>query len=84
MRLVATSSERILLIAQVIERYVAEHPRAADTAKGIHTWWVAPHRRDDSLADVQQALDHLVALGRFSRTVLADGTAIYSRAADSN
>jgi hypothetical protein len=78
---VARLSERIIVIAEDIDRYVTEHPRAADTPRGIHGWWVAGHRRGDSLADVQMALDHLVARGRLSRVALPDGTAIYARAA---
>jgi hypothetical protein len=78
---VARPSERINVIADIIERYVTEHPRAADTPKGICEWWVARQGYAGSLIEVQEALDHLVELGRLSRTVLADGTAIYARAA---
>jgi len=69
-----------MTIADIIDRYVSEHPRAADTPKGIHDWWVAPQRPGDSLSDVQLALDHLVQRGRLSRIALPDGTAIYARA----
>jgi hypothetical protein len=77
---VAQPDERTLAIADLIERYVTEHPRAADTATGIRTWWI--ERRSDAVSPalVQQALDHLVGQGRLSRNVLADGTAIYGRA----
>ena len=80
-RPVARLSKRIIMIVEDIERYVTEHPRAADSPKGIHGWWVAGHRRGDSLADVQMALDHLVEQGRLSRVMLPDGSAIYGRAA---
>ena len=73
-----THSERTLVIAQIIERYVSEHPRAADTATGISQWWV--EESHGSPADVQQALNYLVEIGRLARIVLADGTMIYSRA----
>ena len=69
------------MIAQIIERYVTEHPRAADTAKGICEWWVAPLGPDASMTDVQLALDYLAERNRLSRIVLADGTIIFSRAA---
>jgi hypothetical protein len=75
---VAHPSKRIIVIADMIERYVNKHPRAADTARGISHWWV--EGRGGSPADVQQALDHLVEIGRLSRIVLADGTVIYARA----
>jgi hypothetical protein len=78
---VTTSSERILVIATIIERYVAEHPQAADTPKGICKWWVAPQGHDASIPDVRRALDYLVERHRLSRIVLADGTTIYAREA---
>jgi len=69
------------MIAAIVERHVTHHPRAADTSEGIRSWWVAPYRSGDSLADVQRALDYLVDRGRMSRTVLPDGTLIYGGAA---
>jgi hypothetical protein len=78
---VTTYSERILVIANIIESYVMEHPRAADTPQGICSWWVARQRYADSLEDVQQALQYLVECRRLSRIALADGTVIYTRAA---
>jgi hypothetical protein len=77
---VVPPSERVIVIADIIERYVTEHPRAADTAKGICEWWVTGQGYTGSIVDVQNALDHLVQLGRLSRTVLADGTVIYASA----
>lgn len=77
----AIYSERAIAIAKIIERYVVEHPRAADTAEGIRSWWVPSERRSDSIEDVQMALDYLVECGRLSRSVLPDGAAIYSRTA---
>jgi hypothetical protein len=75
---VAQPNERVIVIADMIERYVKEHPRAADTPKGISHWWV--EGRGGSPGDVQQALDYLVEIGRLSRIVLADGNIIYARA----
>jgi hypothetical protein len=80
---VATYSERTIVIAGIIERYVNDHPRAADTPEGIRGWWVARQRYDESLDDVQNALDYLVELGRLSRVALPDGAVIYARAAPS-
>jgi hypothetical protein len=77
---VASNSEQTILIARIIERYVTDHPRAADTPEGIRSWWVARQRYGDSLEDVQKALDYLVEHGRISRTVLPDGAALYGRA----
>jgi hypothetical protein len=75
--LVSTTGRRTMQIAQAIELYVSEHPRAADTVEGVRGWWIGAC--GDSLEDVQQALDHLVASGRLTFTVLPDGAAIYSR-----
>jgi hypothetical protein len=76
---VAIYSERIFMIAKVIERYVMEHPLAADTPEGIRSWWIASEYQA-SLEDVQMALDHLVESRCLSRVVLNDGTIIYARA----
>jgi len=77
---VAIYTERILVIAGIIERYVMEHPLAADTPEGIRSWWVASERQA-SLEDVQMALNHLVESRCLSRVALTDGTVIYARAA---
>jgi hypothetical protein len=81
---VATHSEQTIVIADIIERYLTEHPRAADTHEGIRSWWVGRKRHGDLLSDVQTALDYLVERGRISRTVLLDGTVIYGRAPSPN
>jgi hypothetical protein len=68
-----------MVISRTIERYVIEHPQAADTREGIHMWWLAGERGGESLEDVQAALDYLVEAKCLSRIVLADGTIIYTR-----
>jgi hypothetical protein len=68
-----------MVIARTIERYVTEHPQAADTREGIHMWWVAGERGGESLEDVETALNYLVEAKCLSRIVLADGTIIYAR-----
>ncbi len=77
--MVAAYGGRTIVIAQIIERYVANHPRAADTAEGVRAWWVGGERHGASLADVQKALDSLVESGRLCRSILPDGVAIYGR-----
>jgi hypothetical protein len=78
---VTIHSERTIVIADIIERYVNDHPRAADTPEGIRSWWVSRQRHGESVDDVQNALDYLVALGHLSRVALPDGAMIYARAA---
>jgi hypothetical protein len=76
--IVADPNEQIMLMANLIERYVSEHPGAGDTIDGIQQWWLEGH--GGLLGELQQALDYLVANVRLSRIVLADGTVIYARA----
>ena len=57
--MVETYAGRIIVIAEIIERYVAEHPQAVDTAEGIRAWWVTPRFYGASPGDVQGALDYL-------------------------
>jgi hypothetical protein len=78
-RTVPNGSERTIAIAEVIDRYVEEHPNAADTPEGVRSWWIARHSPGASIEDVQKALDYLVARGRLARFTLADGTAVYGR-----
>jgi hypothetical protein len=68
------------MLAKVIERYVDCHPKAADTAEGIRGWWMREREQNDSVEDVETALDYLIARGCLSRIVLPDGTVIYARA----
>ncbi len=46
-------------VAELIRRYLGEHPRAADTAEGIQRWWIAPAHGEVSLRSVEQALAEL-------------------------
>jgi hypothetical protein len=76
---VPSDNQRTIAIARIIDRYVTEHPNAADTPEGIRSWWIARHLPRTSLEDVQKALDHLVVRGRLIRVTLADGTTVYAR-----
>jgi hypothetical protein len=71
-------SERTIVIAGIIERYVTDHPHAADTPEGIRSWWVA--RQNFGVDEVQKALDYLVVRRRLSSSVLPDGTVIFRAA----
>jgi hypothetical protein len=73
-------TKNTLAIAEVIERYLHNHPRAADTSDGIRSWWITRERAGDSPGEVQIALDYLVDGCRLSRSVLTDGTVVYSAA----
>ena len=65
---------------QAIERYVAQHPAAADSAEGIAQWWLPAMGVDASMNEVTQALEALVDLGVLERSPLPGGQAIYRAA----
>jgi hypothetical protein len=46
-------------VAELILRYLVEHPHAADTAQGIQRWWLAPIVGELPLWEVEQALMEL-------------------------
>lgn len=50
-------------MAELIRRYLGEHPLAADTAEGIQRWWIAPTHGEVSLASVELALAQLEGEG---------------------
>jgi len=74
---VRTYSERIMVIAEIIERYAIEHPQAADTAEGIRAWWVGPRLHGASAEEVQGALDYLVEFERIRRIAITGGPPAY-------
>jgi hypothetical protein len=77
---VRTYTGRIIVIAEIIERYVSEHPQAVDTAEGIRAWWVAPRFYGASPRDVQDALDYLVEFNRMKQIAIAGGLPVYGGA----
>lgn len=48
-------------LAGEILRYLREHPHASDNAEGIAKWWIKRQRLEETLEQVQRALDRLVA-----------------------
>ena len=46
-------------VAQWIVSYLARHPGAADTPRGIQRWWLAPYHGEAPLDVVEQALQQL-------------------------
>ena len=66
-----------------IERYLAQHPTAADSEQGIAQWWLPAMGVDAPLDRVVGALERLRERGRIERTTLPGGQAIWLRAAAS-
>jgi hypothetical protein len=60
-----------------IQRYIAEHPAAADSVEGVAQWWLPDMGLDLPLEVVHRALDTLWRSGAIERNVLPDGGAVY-------
>jgi hypothetical protein len=64
-------------IAESIVQYLARHPAAKDSARGIVFWCFAMSGVSPPEALVQDVLDGLVRDERVGSSVLVDGTRIY-------
>ena len=67
-------------VAGLIEGYLAQHPAAADSERGIAQWWLQSMGADVPVEVVREALDLLVQRGAVIRTTLPGGPAIYRKA----
>jgi hypothetical protein len=68
-------------IADEIERYLQQHPIAADSAEGIRTWWLPPRLRGSDLASVLRALEQLEARGLVCRREMQGVATMFSSTA---
>lgn len=68
-------------VAREIERYLAEHPQAADTLEGVLDWWIWRQRLQVGGEQVRQALERLVAEGKVDCSTGPDGRMVFSRSA---
>ncbi|MGH8215364.1 MAG: hypothetical protein ACREPZ_06715 [Rhodanobacteraceae bacterium] len=75
------NGEQVAKLQAAILRYLADHPYAADTVRGIARYWIGsagtPNKKSQSLAAVQSALDALVAQERIACATLTDGSQVY-------
>lgn len=55
-------------VAREIERYLNQHPQAADLMENIARWWILRQRVETALSVTQEALDHLEAQGIVERS----------------
>jgi len=62
-------------LEEVLERYCATHPNAADTVDGVRHWWLGDPAI--SLDDVEAALEALVKRGLLDVRRLPGGIVIY-------
>ena len=72
--------EVVRAIAAEIERYLLQHPDAADSAAGIQAWWLSPLLAAESEAAVLAALEQLEAGGVVVRTELKGMATTFSSA----
>jgi hypothetical protein len=74
-----TDEDAVGAIASDIERYLAEHPDAADTVVGIQRWWLSRALADGPATSVMAALDRLVVCGVIVAVPMPDGRMVYAR-----
>lgn len=67
-------------LQQRIMRYVGERERAAETSVGVNSAWLQRSHTAANVAEVEQALEDLVALGWMLRHPLPGGDPVYSSA----
>ena len=67
--------QKVQETAKEILRYLVDHPEAEDTLEGIARWWLERRRIDQTVDEVGESLDLLVARGmvevRLEKTRLA-------------
>ena len=73
--------EVVRAIAAEIERYLLQHPDAADSAAGIHAWWLSRVLAAEGEAALLAALERLEASGVVMRTELTGMATTFSSAA---
>lgn len=77
--MIPVEPEQMLLVANVIRRYLSSCPEASETVEGIARWWLARQRFQDSLEVVQQALDYLESQGQVEKINASKGVVLYRK-----
>jgi hypothetical protein len=65
-------------LCTAIQRHLASHPFAADTAQGIVASWLPSGGFEDAPEHIAEALEDLVAEGWLQRHPLPDGNVLYA------
>jgi len=65
-------------VADAVLRYLDANPNAADTAEGIHEWWLNRELASARKEQVRRALERLVAQGTLERRLLTGGQVLYA------
>jgi hypothetical protein len=62
-----------------IVHYLNEHAAAAETSKGVNSAWLKRSEDAANIAEVDAALEELVAMDLLEKHVLPGGTTVYRR-----
>ncbi len=73
------NEQHVLQAMQAIRAHLARSPRAGDTVKGIHMWWISWAEPAPPAAVTEQALQRLAAQGLVAQCVMEDGTSVWRR-----
>lgn len=66
-------------VAVAITHHLQSHPLAADSVDGVARWWLGTAHAGVTVAQVERALDLLVARHAMRRLRLTDGAFLYSQ-----
>ncbi len=58
--------------------YLRRHPQAADTLRGIVTWWLPQQRYESGVQHIEHVLGRMVSEGLLHRDPLPDGEVLYA------
>lgn len=65
-------------VAAAVLGYLAGHPDAADTLRGITAWWLPRQRYQIERERIERVLEHLVETGALRHECLPDGALLYA------
>lgn len=65
-------------VATAVLGYLASHPHAADTLRGITAWWLPRQRYQVERERIERVLEQLVAGGALRHERLPDGALLYA------
>ena len=73
------NEQHVLQAMQAIRAHLARSPRAGDTIRGIHMWWIGWTEPAPHAAVTEQALQRLAGEGLVEQCVMEDGTGVWRR-----
>jgi hypothetical protein len=74
----SNTEQEVIKVAQQIQRYLRDHPLAADSLEGVVSWWLGSVQRSRQPEVVREALQQLEAQGVVFHRILPDGNLIYA------